>query len=171
MIKGNKSFIRAVELEDSRLISAWLNDKEVNKYMDIIYPVSKRDADSFVLEGDNDNSKRLFIIDNEDRKPIGIITLSNIKWEYRNCEMGIVIYDKNHRNKGYGKDALNTIIQFIFEEMNMHVIYLKVTEDNHIAIKLYESLGFEHEGILRDRYFKSGKYSNIIVMSKINNRG
>jgi diamine N-acetyltransferase len=55
--------------------------------------------------------------------------------------------------------------------MNMHLINLKVTEDNHIAIKLYEGSGFEHEGILKDRYFKSGKYGNIIVMSKINNRG
>ncbi|MDF2672898.1 MAG: family N-acetyltransferase [Clostridiales bacterium] len=167
MIKGKKTYIRAVELEDGRLLSAWLNDRESNQHLDIIYPVSKRDADSFLLEGDNDNSKRMFIIDNEDRKSIGLIILSNIKWEYRNCEMGIVIYDKNFRGKGYGKDGLNATIQFIFEEMNMHLIYLKVAEDNHIAIKLYEDLGFDHEGVLKDRYFKAGKYKNIIVMSKL----
>lgn len=168
MIIGSKTYIRAAELEDGRLISVWLNDREVNSYLDIIYPVSKRDADSFLLEGDNDSSKRLFIIDNEDRKPIGIIILSNIKWEYRNCEIGIVIYDKNFRNKGYGRDALKTTIQFVFEEMNMHLLYLKAAEDNNAALKLYDELGFEREGLLRDRYYKSGKYGNIIVMSKIN---
>lgn len=171
MIKGNKTYIRAVELEDARLISAWLNDRDTNQYLDIIYPVSKRDADSYLLEGDNDSSKRIFIIDNEDRKPIGLIVINNIKWEYRNCELGIVIYDKNFRSKGYGKDALNAAIEFVFNEMNMHLVQLKAAEDNHIAIKLYSELGFEKEGILRDRYFKSGKYSNITVMSKINKRG
>lgn len=171
MLKGTRTYIRAIELEDSRIVSAWLNNREVNQYLDIIYPVSKRDADSFVFEGDNDSGKKIFIIDNEDRKPIGLIILSNIKWEYRNCELGIVIYDDNFRSKGYGKDALNTAVQFVFDEMNMHLVYLKVSEDNNAAIKLYYSLGFEMEGVLRDRYFKSGKYGNIIVMSKINKRG
>lgn len=168
MISGSKTYIRAVELEDGRLISAWLNDRDSNQYLDIIYPMSKRDTDSFLLQGDNDSSKKLFVIDNEDRKPIGLIILNNIKWEYRNCELGIVIYDKNYRGKGYGRDALNMVLQFIFEEMNMHLVYLKVAEDNHAALKLYNDLGFEREGVLRDRYFKSGRYSNIIVMSKLN---
>jgi diamine N-acetyltransferase len=171
MLKGKKVFLRAAELEDARILSVWLNDRESNQNLDIIYPVSKRYADSFVAEGDEYNGKKIYIIDNEDRKPIGLITIDNIKWEYRNCELGIVIYDKNQRNRGYGKDALETIINFIFDEMNMHLIYLKVFEENKAAIHLYNSLGFEMEGILRDRYFKSGKYINIIVMSKISKRG
>lgn len=168
MIRGNKTFIRAVELEDGRIISAWLNMRDVNQYIDVIYPVSKRDADSFVLDGDNGDSKRIFIIDNEDRKPIGFIVLSNIKWEYRNLELGIVIYDNNYRGRGYGFDALNAVIKFIFNDMNMHLIYLNVAEDNAAAINLYKKLGFTEEGVLRDRYYRGGKYHNITVMSKIN---
>lgn len=170
MISGEKIILRAVELEDVRILSAWLNDRETNEYLDITYPASKRFADSFVLDCDENQNKKVFIIDNLDRRPIGILIIDKIKWEYRNCEVGIVIYDKKERNKGYGKDALRTAIDFIFNEMNMHLIYLNVVADNKAALNLYTSLGFKREGILRDRYFKSGRYYNIIVMSMINRR-
>jgi diamine N-acetyltransferase len=170
MLSGRKIFLRAAELEDARIISAWLNDRESNRYLDIIYPLSKRYADSFVLESDGDETKKLFVIDSPDRKPIGIIVINNIKWEYRNCEIGIAIYDRNNRQKGYGKDAVSTAVDFCFKEMNIHLVYLRVDEDNIPAIKLYKSLGFEQEGFLRDRCFKNGKYSNVIIMSKINSK-
>lgn len=169
MIKGKNVYIRAVELEDSRLVSAWLNDRETNKYLDIIYPLSKRYADAYVLDGDDGSTKQLYIIDNPERKPIGLFVIDKIKWEYSNCEIGIVIYDKNQRRKGYGRDAAEAMINFIFNEMNMHLISLNVYEGNEIAFNLYKSLGFEVEGILKDRYYRNGKYGNIIVMSKIKN--
>jgi diamine N-acetyltransferase len=168
MIKGQKTYLRAAELEDTRLISAWLNDREANRYLDIIYPMSKRDGDNFLLEADNDYSKKILLIDNEDHKTIGLIYLKNIKWEYRNCEIGIVIYDKNSRGMGYGKDALETALRFVFEDMNMHLIYLHVAQGNINAIELYKKLGFIAEGILRDRYYKNNSYQNLIIMSKIN---
>lgn len=170
MLKGEKVFLRAVELEDARIISAWLNDRESNEFLDIIYPVSKRYADAFVLDADEDKTKKILVIDNPDRKPIGLVIIDKIKWEYRNCEIGIAIYNKNERGKGYGKDALKTALDFIFNEMSMHIVYLNVLENNTAALNLYKSLGFIQEGILRERYFKSGRYHNIIVMSKVNGR-
>lgn len=167
MIKGKNVYIRAAELEDSRIVSLWLNDRETNEYLDIIYPLSKRYADAYVMEGEDSGTKQLYIIDNPERKPIGLFVIDNIKWEYRNCEIGVVIYDKSQRKKGFGRDAVETMISFIFNEMNMHLICLKVYEDNQIAFDLYKSLGFEVEGILKDRYYRNGKYGNIIVMSKI----
>jgi diamine N-acetyltransferase len=167
LIKGEKVYLRAPELEDARILSAWLNDRESTKYLDVIYPVSKRFADDVVLINENDG-KRIFMIDNMNNKPIGIITVTNIKWEYRNCEIGVVIFDKSERNKGVGKDAVNTALNFIFNEMNMHLVYVNVIEENEVALRLFKSLGFEEEGVLRDRYFKGGKYRNVVVISKTN---
>ena len=168
MIKGKKVYLRAVEFEDTRLLSAWLNDRETNKFLDIIYPLSKRYIDEFITDYENSQYKRIFIIDNSERKSIGIAVIEKIKWEYRNCEIGIVIYDKNFRGKGYGKDSLDTLTNFIFNEMGMHVIYLNVVENNKTAVELYKTSGFEVEGVLKDRYYKNGKYQNIILMSKVN---
>lgn len=164
MLKGEKTLLRAVELEDSRILSAWLNDRETNNELDIIYPLSKRYADEFVLDAEG-SSKRTFIIDDENYKPIGIVIIDKIKWEYRHCEIGIAIYRKEKRNNGYGKDALKTLLDFVFNNMNMSLVYLNVLENNVFAIKLYSSIGFINEGLLRNRYFLNGKYYNIISMS------
>ncbi|EYE89497.1 hypothetical protein Q428_02415 [Fervidicella metallireducens AeB] len=171
MIKGEKVYLRALELEDARIISAWLNDRETNRNLDIIYPLSKRYADSYVLEADEDRSKKIFMIMNMELKPIGLVVISEIKWEYRNCEIGIVIYDKSQRRKGLAKDAMKEALNFIFNEMNMHLVHLKVMEDNEAAINLYKSLGFQVEGVLKDRYFKNGRYINVLSMSKITEGG
>ncbi|KMT22625.1 GNAT family N-acetyltransferase [Clostridium cylindrosporum] len=164
MLKGNKTMLRPIELEDSRILSTWLNDRETNKGLDIIYPLSKRYADSFVLEAE-DERKRIFMIDDEEYKPIGIVIIDKIKWEYRHCEIGIAIYKKEKRGQGYGKDSLKTLLDFIFNDMNMNLVYLNVLENNIPAINLYKSLGFTQEGILRNRYYQGGKYYNIISMS------
>lgn len=164
MLKGEKTFLRAVELEDSRILSAWLNDRETNSELDIIYPLSKRYADEFTLDAEGEK-KRIFIIDDENYKPIGIVIIDKIKWEYRHCEIGIVIYSKDKRNMGYGKDALKTLLNFVFNEMNLSLVYLNVLETNAVAISLYTSLRFVKEGLLRNRYFSSGKYYNLISMS------
>lgn len=164
MLQGKKIMLRPIELEDGRIISAWLNDRETNKDLDIIYPLSKRYADNFVLDAE-DERKRVFIIDDENYKSIGLVIIDKIKWEYRHCEIGIVIYSKDKRGKGYGKDALNTLLDFIFNNMNMELVYLNVLEDNSIAINLYSSIGFYKEGVLRNRYFRNGKYYSLISMS------
>lgn len=171
MLKGKKTFIRAVEFEDARLISVWLNDRETNRHLEVIYPLSKRYADAYVSESESDPNKKMFLIDNEDRKTIGMVVINDIKWEYRNCEIGIAIYDKNSRGKGYGKDAIETLINFIFNDMNINLIHLRVSEENEEAIGLYKSLGFEIEGVLRQRFYKDGKYGNLISMSKLKDRG
>ncbi|MEF9951714.1 MAG: GNAT family protein [Clostridium sp.] len=164
MICGNKTFLRPVELEDSRILSAWLNDRESNRNLDIIYPLSKRYADAFTLEAE-DEKKRVFMIDDENYKPIGIVVIDKIKWEYRNCEVGIVIYNKGKRGQGYGRDAMKSLVNFIFNNMNLELIYLTVLEDNIPGINLYKSLGFQEEGILRSRIFKDGVYINLVSMS------
>ena len=164
MITGEKVFLRPVELEDSRILSAWLNDRETNKNLDIIYPLSKRYADNFTLEAEGEN-KKVFIIDDEQYKPIGLVIIDKIKWEYSHCEVGIAIYKKDKRRQGYGKDALKTLLDFIFNNMNLNLVYLNVLEENIPAINLYKSLGFVKEGTLRNRCFRDGKYHNVISMS------
>lgn len=156
--------LRSIELEDSRLLSAWLNDRETNSGLDIIYPKSKRYADNFVLDSE-DETKKVFMIDDENYNPIGIVVIDKIKWEYRHCEIGIAIYKKDKRGQGYGHDALGTLLDFVFNNMNLELAYLSVLEDNIPGVSLYKSLGFITEGILRKRYFRDGNYVNLISMS------
>ncbi len=51
--------------------------------------------------------------------------------------------DKNYQGKGYAKKSMELILSKMHEEYNCKKIFLSVCENNFLAIKLYESLGFK----------------------------
>lgn len=51
---------------------------------------------------------------------------------------------------GLGRQILIETLHIAFHELGAHRLFLDVVEDNARARHLYESLGFVHEGILRD---------------------
>jgi len=72
--------------------------------------------------------------------------------------------DKSVWGSGIGRAATSFMLKFGFEELHLHRIYLEVLDANPRARKLYESLGFVHEGKLRHAQFKGGQYLDVHVM-------
>ena len=79
--------------------------------------------------------------------------------------MGIVIGEKSEWSKGYGTDAIRTLLDLGFCEMNLHRIFLRVDSDNARGIRCYEKAGFQLEGTFRDAVFREGVYHDQHVMS------
>lgn len=92
-------------------------------------------------------------------------TWDYIDWKNRNAELGITIGEKAYWGQGYGTDAIRTLLDLAFREMNLHRIFLRVDEDNARGIRCYEKVGFRQEGTLRDATFKEGTYQSQHVMS------
>ena len=78
--------------------------------------------------------------------------------------MGIVIGEKNQWGKGYGQDAIRTLLTFVFGEMNLNRIYLRVYADHALAINAYRKCGFVEEGCLRQGVYSEGRYHDMLVM-------
>jgi len=76
-----------------------------------------------------------------------------------------IFLGKMHWNHGYGTDALSVLVDFCFNEMNLHKVYLYVFSYNERAIHTYEKIGFKVDATLRDNIFKDGKYQDELVMS------
>lgn len=66
---------------------------------------------------------------------------------------------------GYGKEAMKALIKYAFEETDTNKIWLDVYPDNAKGIKLYESLGFHKDGVLRQNYKSERGYLDQIVYS------
>lgn len=166
MIEGKKVRIRAIEKSDVDEIMKWVNDPEVIDNLLVRYPVSRYQEEKWIekaLDATNQRNK-VFAIETKDGTYLGGIGLHRIDWENRNAEVGIVIGKKDHWNKGYGTDAMMTILDFAFNRMNLHRVYLRVYDFNLRGIKSYEKCGFKREGILRDDLYAHGKYHDTIIM-------
>lgn len=57
-----------------------------------------------------------------------------------------LMVDKNHQGKGYGRAAMDRVVQMISDQPDCTEIFISYQPDNVIAEKLYESMGFLNEG-------------------------
>ncbi|MCS0670727.1 N-acetyltransferase [Cytobacillus firmus] len=65
-------------------------------------------------------------------------------WIYR------LMIDAKHQSKGYGKEAMEKLIERIKQDQDHRVIYLSFEPENSLAKQLYEKLGFEADGRIID---------------------
>ena len=70
-------------------------------------------------------------------------------------------------DQGLGREALEMLLHYGFEELNLHRIYLRVFASNERAVHLYEKMGFRHEGRWRDGEFRHGRYHDLLWMSML----
>jgi RimJ/RimL family protein N-acetyltransferase len=84
----------------------------------------------------------------------------NTNW----LETGIVIYDKNYWNGGYGTEAYKLWIDFLFRSTGLHRLGMSTWSGNVRMIKVAEKLGMNEEARIRQARMVDGKYFDAIKM-------
>ncbi|WP_429714976.1 GNAT family N-acetyltransferase [Bacillus rhizoplanae] len=149
-----KDFFLIEDVMESRLL---MND-------DIPYPPTQSDHEKFLNGISSDKDSYVFgIHPKEENKLIGTIGIFSVNWKNSTCVVGISM-GPNFQGKGYGTDAMKTLVSFIFNYMNINKIKLNVFGFNQRAIRSYEKCGFKKEGILREELFRFGKFNDIYAM-------
>ena len=69
------------------------------------------------------------------------------------------------KGKGYGKESMEALFKYTFEDLKMNRLWLDVYPDNKIGLKLYESLGMHKDGVLRQNYKAERGYLDQIIYS------
>lgn len=167
MYVGEKIRLREYRKEDVKKAQEYVNDPEIKKLLNPGVPFlytfedEQRWFDSLSATKENYS----FAIETlKDNRYIGGCGVNSIDWKNSVALIGIFIGDKDYLGKGYGTDAMKTLIKFIFDQMNLNKIKLQVFSFNERAIKSYQKCGFKKEGILRSEIFRDGKYYDEIVM-------
>ena len=164
MILGEKITLRAIEKRDVELLRSWRNHPDMSKYLFSHMPISEIQQAGWYERTASDERNQIFMVDDPTGQTIGYVQLSRIDYKNRSVEIGIHIGPEG-QGKGYGRDAFHTLMRFAFREMNMHRVYLQVSDFNSRAVALYEKMGFREDGRLRDAVFQDGRYHDVIVMS------
>ena len=69
------------------------------------------------------------------------------------------------KGKGYGREAMEALIRYAFEETGTNRLWLDVYPDNIAGINLYESLSMHKDGVLRQNYKAERGYLDQIIYS------
>lgn len=159
--------LRELSRNDLPEINKWRNNPELISYLGSPFRYIDFEIDSLWYDNYLNNRKntvRCSIVGENDQI-IGIVTLSDIDYINRKCSLHIMIGESNNCNKGIGKFAINEILKHAFDDLNLERVDLIVLESNERAQAVYSKIGFIKEGLLRNYYYKNGKYINAYIMS------
>ena len=80
--------------------------------------------------------------------------------------IGICVHEDWH-GKGVGTALMRAIVDLADNWLNLTRLELEVYADNDAAISLYERMGFEVEGTLRQHAFRDGQYVDSKIMARL----
>jgi len=92
----------------------------------------------------HDPSRRLFVVEDEQGRVIGSLTLREIDGQ-QSARLGITL-GADYVSQGYGSEALHLFIDYYFEVLGFARLVLDVCATNLRAVRTYQSLGFRQVG-------------------------
>jgi Acetyltransferases, including N-acetylases of ribosomal proteins len=168
ILRGELVYLRAGERSDIPMFMRWFNDLRTTRTLLFIGPMGTAAEEAWFTQMSEHHGKDrwFFVICRlEDDRPVGSTDLHEVDLRNGNASLGIAIGDPADTGKGYGSDALRSLLGFAFDQLRLERIELDVYDFNDRARGLYERVGFRHEGTLRHALFSDGAFHDLHRMS------
>jgi RimJ/RimL family protein N-acetyltransferase len=129
----------------------WLNDPEVNKYLEVRFtPQTRSTCEEFVESMKIDPASYFFgIFDKANNSHIGNIKIGFIDVTHRSAELGLVIGEKEYWGKGYATEAIRSITQWGFNSIGLKRIEAGCYDSNMGSLRAFLKTGYAVEGFKR----------------------
>jgi ribosomal-protein-alanine N-acetyltransferase len=167
-------------LETSRLLLRELRDDDKERVLEfrsnpiimhfIPRPLAMNMEDALahinkVREGFKKKENINWGIENKDTNQlIGIAGFVRTQTSNFRAEIGYLL-DINSHGKGYMTEAMEAMIKYGFEKMNLHSIEAIVDPENTASLAVLERSGFEKDGHFKENFFHNGVFLDTVHYS------
>ena len=167
LLKYGCATLRAIEPKDCALLLNMMNDPEIEiSTVGEHAPVSENQQNQWIAGYRNDDSNIRLMIELTNGKTIGMISLTSIDYKNGTAHTGFKIgCPLEDRMKHDTFDACAALYLYAFQYLRLNCIEGLTLEDNTFSLNLQKRLGFQVEGVLRERVFKDGEYRNLVSTS------
>lgn len=171
LVKDKKYTIRPAQVGDAAQLS------EVRLHIDgETENMDREKGEGFInatgferlIEEDANHPRNLFLVAESQGRILGFSRCegSHLKRSLHKVEFGVGVLS-DYWGYGIGKNLLNESIAWA-KSNGIKKIVLYVLEENQKAVGLYEKLGFETEGVLKnDKLLSDGKFHHTLVMGNL----
>ncbi len=146
--------LRALEPEDVDTLYKWENDTNIWKVSNTTAPFSRHILRQFIDSQKYDiyetRQLRLIIEAKATGQAVGAVDLFDIDPYNRRAGVGILIYDKKDKCQGYASSALQILIRYSFQILQLNQLYCNILFNNTPSLMLFRSKGFLTVGIKRE---------------------
>jgi RimJ/RimL family protein N-acetyltransferase len=167
MIAGEHVILRAFEPEDAERCYRWMNDPNIVRTLTSRYPITfQKEVEWLERAMQPNTTERHFANERkDDRSHIGNASIHDIDWVSRAAWFDLFIGEPAAWNRGFGTDAIGTLVRFAFQEMNLTKLRIKVFDYNEKAKHVLATHGFVQEGTLRRDFYREGTYHDLVILS------
>ena len=155
MLKGHNVYLRLLEKKDIRILYKLCNEEKVRRYNTIPNDIQNNNQET--------NLRKALSIINEKNVLVGFITYKESNYCNNVYSIGITIGSK-YWGRRYGRDAIKTLLKYLFGELNAIRVELEVIKYNLRAINCYKKCGFVEEGIRINKVYIEGEYVDTLIM-------
>ncbi len=159
-LEGNIIDLCSINLEHVNLYTKWSNDPNVRIYSRNVIPWNLEEVKNW-LEKQKEGIKTNVMFEiwhKKDDKPIGTAGLSDIKWFNRNANLYVDIGEPEYWGQNIAPEVSKLLIDYGFEELNLHKIYVGIYSPNKRSLRAAEKIGFKYEATLREQIYIEGEY-------------
>lgn len=172
ILENRNISLRAPELEDLDLLYIWENEPSIWKVSGTLAPFSRFVLKQYLEHAGKDihevKQLRLMIQLNKDHRPVGAVDLFDFEPHHRRAGIGILIADPSDRRKGYAREALETMVDYCFKVLHLHLVYCNIAAENKASISLFREAGFEESGRKKEWLFDGSSYEDELLYQKVN---
>lgn len=170
-LKGKHIYLRALEPEDLDFVYEIENDMSFWELSDTQSPYSRFLIKQYLENAQQDifeaKQLRLAVCD-KNNNTIGLIDVFDFNFKNKRAGIGILIKSESDRFKGYGKEALELLVDYCFKTLHLHQVYANISESNLPSLNLFEGNGFKKIGLKKDWRFDGHQFSNEYILQRIN---
>ena len=144
-LRGAKIVLREKRIEDAEKDYRWRSDPEIAR-LDAAFPLSMSFERYLRLFEDQlrypTPGSHHFAADAVDGTYIGNCMYYDLDSVKREAELGIVIGDRDYWSNSYGYDAVTTLLDYMFSQIDLKRVYLHTLDWNERAQRCFFKSGF-----------------------------
>ena len=162
-IKGERIDLVVPRSEWAEIRIRWSNNPKVRKYLrgPLPHTIDETKKRSEYVPNGLGNWIGFVIYHKADEKPIGQVGLSRINWFNGWANAFADIGEVDYWNQNYATEAVELLLKYAFEELNLNKISGSVAIKNQGSWTVAEKLNFTYEGMSIGQSYIDGEYLNV----------
>jgi RimJ/RimL family protein N-acetyltransferase len=168
MLRGERISLRPVRERDlDALYSAHIDIANRGEYFPrgVLSEVAFRRE--FTDNGYWQRDEGMLVIEDRDGVIAGHIEFFQPVSYWDAFELSYQLYDDSHAGRGYITEAVQLLVDYLFDTKQRHRIQLVIVPENRASRRIAEKCGFQLEGTLRGPFFNSGRNHDVVLYALI----
>ncbi|NLT60241.1 MAG: GNAT family N-acetyltransferase [Candidatus Hydrogenedentes bacterium] len=156
-------FIRRAEREDLDTVVEWMEDPDFQLFLYGDVTRSQRQIREQIVgllgraPGHTMPAAFQLILDSETDGPVGLVLLQNVSWRNRACSLDVYVGQKNLRKGIVIGLAFYRIMEYCFDELNLHRVSAYIYSFNSPSWRIMERSNAKRELTLKDHVVRNGQ--------------